>query len=185
MYPETVKYIKDQISSGFSTEQIREALDESGYEPDVIELLLQEAGAPEGKTRLSGIERLLKKEMVVGVVLLLAVSASFMFFFNPQQTFLSPSEELTVAFAEDTYYISRGGSLTLALDTAVSDPEFPFESLRWFYRGQNCLSIQIEGATATVTSTYEIGCPKTEEVRFEAVNPRGMSAAETLSFRIK
>ena len=81
-YPETIKYIKDQLDKGISEERTRTALEESGYQLDIIDKLMEGAGPSKIKKDISGIEKLILKDVAIGIILLVIVgSISYFTFF--------------------------------------------------------------------------------------------------------
>ena len=74
-YPETIKYIKEQLDKGISAERIRKALEETGYQSDIIDKLMTEAGASKQDKTPSGIENLILKDALIGLAILVIVGS--------------------------------------------------------------------------------------------------------------
>src|SRR3989338_4436298 len=99
-YPETVEYIKKQLKEHIKPEQIRNALEDAGYQQDVIDELLKEAGAVEpAQKQSSGIEKMLLKDICIGMILIAVVGTLIHldFFSGSAPQLFSPNSDSTFA----------------------------------------------------------------------------------------
>ena len=71
-YPKTVEYIKKQLDKGTDPDKIKKGLTDSGYQPEIIDKLMEQAGALKSDKKPTGIETILK-DVAIGVVLLLMI----------------------------------------------------------------------------------------------------------------
>jgi hypothetical protein len=187
-YPETIAYIKKQLTEGFTVSEVKKALAESGYQEDIITSLLKKAGVKEKQSeKTTGIEKILMKNIGVGALLLLVVgSLAYVNLYGGEPELFSPDSSLVVDFARSsTLKIPKGGSVELDLNDHVHDLDYGVERLQWYARGDKCLSISIMQGIATITSDYRLDCPVFEEVRFDVQNPKGTVAHDSITIKIK
>lgn len=188
-YPETVEYVKKQLAEGFSSDQIREALEGAGYEPDVIDSLMSEAATPDAPKKASHLEKILLKDVALAFFVVIVgggiIYTGFLMPTSPQ--FFSPESPASISLSfGPAATIDSGTVAIIDLSLFVSDPYYPPEDIRWFFRGQQCISFTVDDTgSATITSNYRAGCPSTERILVEAINPEGESASDVLKVRVR
>ncbi len=190
-YPETIKYIKKQVEEGISIDKIKEKLVESGYQEEVIEQLIEKAGVLKTEKKSEGIEKIIFKDAAISVAILLLVGSLVYFNFlkEPEQEFYAPPRtntgEITLDFSTlSPLELEKGKSITIDLNKHVSDKNYKINELTWWYGGKLCINIKISENKAILRSIFLKGCPEEENILFEATNPEGNAASDTLKIRI-
>ena len=192
-YPETVKYIKKQLDKGITAERVKKALLDSGYKKDVIDQLMEKAGVTKEKKKTEGIEKLLLKEVAIGVfILIVAGSLVYFGFFvdkgAPIKEFFSPppaEEGIKIDFSKiSPLSLEKNKQTTIDLSKYVKDSRFDSNLMEWSYSGKICVNIKISGTKALLKSIYLPGCPMEEDITFEATNPYQDSASRSIKVQI-
>jgi hypothetical protein len=184
-YPETIAYIKKQLEKGISVDKVRKALLESGYQQEVIDELIEKAGAKKEEKKSSGIEVILK-DVAIGVFLLLVFGSLFYFSFlkDVKVEKFAPNTIKTDFSKKEGLELQQDGFYNLKLSDYVKDKNYDVNSLRWSFEGNLCINIQIEGENAVLRSVFLPDCPVHETIVFTAVNPEGQSASGALEVDI-
>ena len=186
-YPETIKYIQKQLeedSSPEKVERIKKALLDHGYQPEIVDKLMKEAGAPNKKKENSGIEKLILKNVAVIFILLIVGFATYSIFFQNNKELLAPKTiKLNIAKLSPIQ-IEKDKSYVINLDEYVKDKNFEFSELKWSFRGKYCINIVIKENQATLRSIFLPNCPLEENILFEVSNPEGETASNTLKIKI-
>jgi hypothetical protein len=184
-YPETIEYIKKQLKKQ-KPEKIKKHLEEAGYQPAIIDELMEKAGAPKAKQKPSGIESLFK-DITIGLFILL-IGGTLVWvsiggdsereFFSPEQNNLklSFSKISPLKIAKNTYS-------TIDLTKYVKNND-NMNQLDWDYGGKICINIEIKNNQAKFTSIFLPNCPLTENIKFTITSPKGETSSDTLQIKI-
>tara|TARA_Y100000310_G_C20407103_1_gene680192 strand:- start:78 stop:641 length:564 start_codon:yes stop_codon:yes gene_type:complete len=184
-YPETIAYIKKQLEEGIKADKIKKALENAGYQGDVIDELMEKAGVEKEEKKVSDIEKILMKDAIIGVVLLLIIGSLgyFVFLDTDTQELFAP-KTLKVDFKDKVLELSKDGSLSFDLGKYVKDPDYEDSEISWSFRDKSCVSVIIEETSVTLRSRFIPGCPEEENIVFKATNPKGDSASDVLKIKI-
>ena len=188
-YSETIKYIKKQASKGADADRIKKVLLDSGYQQDVISELMEKAGVIKPKKEPKGIEKLILKDVTIGIVLLVVFGsiAYFSFFNESTKEFFSPKlkGEIKLDLSKvSPLKIEKNGYSTIELDKYFRDKEYSYSEMRWSHSGQICINIRISDNKAVLRSVFLPGCPTEETVNFEVMNPAGKTDSDTIKVKI-
>jgi hypothetical protein len=184
-YPETIEYIKKQIEEGLKADRIKKALEDAGYQIDVIDELMEKAGVEKEEKKTEGIEKLLLKDAVIGVVLLLIIgSLGYFIFLNNDTTELFSPKTLKMDFKGLSIELEEGQTDTFNLNKYVKDPDYSYEEIRFDLRDKSCVSVKINKEIVTLRSVFIPGCPSEEKIIFKATNPNGESSQDILNIKI-
>jgi len=188
LYPETIKYIKKQLKKGAKPSKIKKALEEAGYQLDIIDKLLEKAGAEKSEKKSAGIELVIKN---IGIwVILLLIGASliyFVFLQKPGQELFSPetSKNLELDFTKfKTFKLEKNGITYIDLSKFVKDKNYDINKLKWSHSGKLCINVQIYKNEAEIRSIFFPDCPVEESIRFEVTNPGGENDFDILKVKI-
>jgi hypothetical protein len=186
-YPETIKYIKKQIDEGINPDRIKKALLDNGYQQEIVDKLMKEAGVVGEEKKSSGIEKLLFKDVTMGVILLLVIGSLVYFnFFSDSKTELLAPKPIKLDFGRvSPLDLEENKEIGIDLTKYVKDKEHEFEDLSWSYNGKVCINIQINQGTAVLRSVFLPDCPTKENINFEVRNPDGLVASDNLVINIK
>lgn len=183
-YPETVKYIKEQIEKGISADRIKKALVNAGYQSDVIDQLLEKVGIQKQEKKAAGIEKLILKDISIGFVLLLIIGSLVYFnFFSGAKEMLGPkqTQNLKVDFSKiSTIELGQDREYTLETSKYVKYSQYSADQLTWDYTGSVCLNIKQSGSQIIITSIFLPDCPYEETLKLEATTPDGETASGTI-----
>ncbi|MCK4521728.1 MAG: hypothetical protein KAU20_04075 [Nanoarchaeota archaeon] len=211
-YPETTEYIKKQLKEGFSPERIKKALLDAGYLPEVVDSLMKEAGVKEDtKKSTSGIEKVLLKDIAIGVILLLVVGGFVYFsFFKPEnleeKEMLAPAEHTSEQVVEeepksffkkeiegndigvDFSHISplklrKGSSIIIDLTNYIKNAEKD-DKLRWVRSGHRCIEVIIRDSKATLKHNDIASCPSTENIKFQVIDTNKRTDSDILVVKV-
>lgn len=181
-YPETIAYIKKQVEEGFPTERIRSALEESGYQDDVIDELFEKAGVVSHiKSKPKGIDAMVLRS--VGVAVLLLFGVGFIFMSSPFENIqFSPSNSPDISLGSDKKIeLSYNEESVLPVSNYLKDPVYSASESRWFISGGICIDAFVKNSELHIISEYMTGCPSKEKLRIETLNPDGKTAAVTMT----
>ena len=183
-YPETIAYIKKQLEEGIKADKIKKALESAGYQTDVIDELLTKAGVEKEEKKTEGIEKLLLKDAVIGVVLLLIIgSLGYFIFFNGDKEFFAP-KTLNLDFGGKSIELIKGESSSFNIARYVKDPTYEDNELRWTFRDKFCVNVLINDNDIILRSVFIPGCPEEENIVFQVTNPDGISSSDRLNVKL-
>ena len=185
-YPETIKYIKKQLDEGIKPERIRKALQDHGYQKEIVDKLMKEAGVKVEEKKSSGIEKLILKNVAIGALLLLIVGSLVYFnFFSESKTELLAPKPIKLNFDKTSPLdLDQNKEVTIDLSKYVKDKEYGFEELDWSYSGKVCINIKINEGQAFLKSIFLPKCPIEENIKFTVKNPNGDIISDILTVQI-
>ncbi len=188
-YSETIKYIKKQASKGADASRIKKVLSDAGYQPDVVDELIEKAGVFKPKKEAKGIEKLILKDVTIGIVLLVVFGsiAYFSFFNESTKEFFSPKlkGEIKLDLSKvSPLKIEKNSYSIIDLSKYFRDKKYSYNEMRWSHSGQICINIRISDNKAILKSVFLPGCPIEETVNFEVMNPAGKTDSDTIKVKI-
>ena len=146
---------------------------------------MEKAGVEKEEKKTEGIEKLLLKDAVIGVVLLLIIgSLGYFIFLNNDTTELFSPKTLKMDFKGLSIELEEGQTDTFNLNKYVKDPDYSYEEIRFDLRDKSCVSVEINQEIVTLRSVFIPGCPSEEDIIFKATNPNGESSQDTLKIKI-
>gem|GEM_PF-6371729 len=188
-YPETIKYIKEQLDKGLKAEDVKKALLNAGYQDEIVEQLLEKAGAVKEEKKVSGIEKVLLKDLGIGIVLLLVIGSLVYinFFDNPVKEAFSPKKEsgIDVDFSKlSPLNIEKNNNVQIDITGYFIDKTYDPSQIVWDTEGTVCVNVQFYDQKVVLRSIFSQKCPLDENIRFTAVNPSGESDSDILKIKI-
>ncbi|TKJ17393.1 hypothetical protein CEE44_02560 [Candidatus Woesearchaeota archaeon B3_Woes] len=188
-YSETIKYIKKQASKGADAGRIKKVLSEAGYQQEIIDELIEKAGVFKSKKEAKGIEKIILKDVTIGVVLLLVFGslAYFSFFKDGDKEFFSPktSGDIKLSLSKvSPLKIEKNGHSIIDLNKYFRDSKYDYSEMRWKHSGQICINVRENKDKIILRSVFLPGCSLQETINFEVMNPSGKISSDTIKVKI-
>jgi len=188
-YPETIKYIKEQLDRGLKSEDVKKLLLNAGYQNEVIDQLLEKAGVIKEEKKASGIEKVLLKDLGIGAVLLIIIgSLVYINFFAGSKEMFSPKEasNFYLDFSKiSPLKLNKDDVAVISADKIIKDNTEDLSQILWSTEGTVCVNVQIPDKNQIVLRSLFIeGCPLEENIEFKATNYVGETDSEILKIKI-